>query len=39
MVDNTQNGVPLQHNVLEAVTKKLNKYESFLNTNIEDLIA
>jgi hypothetical protein len=40
IADNLKKGVPLDNEeVLENIKKKVAKYESFVNTNIEDLIS
>ncbi|EAR84160.2 hypothetical protein TTHERM_00723450 (macronuclear) [Tetrahymena thermophila SB210] len=40
MIDgNTMKGIPFNQEVLNALQTRIDKFESFLNTNIEDLIS
>ncbi|KRX04691.1 Armadillo-type fold [Pseudocohnilembus persalinus] len=38
MISDTNSGIPIQQNVLVTIVDKLNKYETFLNDNLEDII-
>lgn len=39
MIDYSKNGVPFQEQILQTLRTKINTYESFLNSNIEDLAS
>ena len=39
MIDNVRNGGQVQNKVVDILKSKISNYESFLNSNIEDLIS
>ena len=39
MIDYSKTGVPFQEQILQTLRSKITTYESFLNSNIEDLAS